>query len=884
MESMSAYARQFVEQMPRADVDELRGIAPTVAIEQRVTKGTRKSTVATITEVAQYLRLLYARIGIQHSPTTGEAVVSQSPEALLKRLQKIINSKLDVGRSGFEVLHLCAPLIRGRKGHHEPLANWARDHGYDRLRIDGRVIEIAKFKKLDRYKEHDIDLIVATVPTSTSQDLKTSKPQNLPASQPQNLKTSLNEALRLGKGSAFLMTPKGEVLSWLSTRRTDPTTGEAFPELDPKHFSWNSPRGWCPTCRGYGQIFDWMAKEEDGSVDHLDDFEHGATCPDCLGTRLNPLSRAVRLPLSELKKRPASNKHSELSVGRSTFDVPNSVSLPELLSLTPSQLLATLQQIKTDKRSETVLAELLPEIEERMRFMDRVGLDYLELNRATATLSGGEAQRIRLAAQLGSNLSGVLYVLDEPSIGLHARDNAKLIASLEQLRDRGNTLVVVEHDEDTMKHADKIIDLGPAAGIHGGEIVASGTLAQLKKNKQSITGKYLRKSMPHPLRGAHRELPEPWTPRKKKSNESWISLQGAALRNLKGFDVQFPKQRLSVICGVSGAGKSTLTRDLLKPLVEAAIERKSAKLTPPELRTSNLQPSTSNKGKTLQSSMFDVGRSTFKSLSNADSIRKVIEVDQSPIGKTPRSTPATYIGAFDIIREIYANLPEARYRGYSAGTFSFNTKGGRCETCKGAGRVKLEMNFMPDTYVTCEDCNGRRYGTELDELRWNGKSIADVLEMSFEEAAEFFSFHTQLSSLMQLMVETGLGYIKLGQYSPTLSGGEAQRMKLVSELAKGQPTFKERQYNKGQGNLYILEEPTIGLHLSDVERLIELLHRLVDKGHTVLVIEHHLDLIADADYLVEIGPDGGEAGGQLLYQGNVAGLKKAKGSVTAKFL
>ena len=830
MESMSAYARQFVEQMPRADVDELRGIAPTVAIEQRVTKGTRKSTVATITEVAQYLRLLYARVGIQHSPTSGEPVVSQSPTALLKRLQKLLNETKS------KHLYLCAPLIRGRKGHHQPLADWARDHGYETLRIDGQLIPITNFQKLDRYREHDIELLVATL---TKQPSKT-------------LKEQLSTALKLGKGTAFLLTPKGEILSWLSTRRTDPTTGEAFPELDPKHFSWNSPRGWCPTCRGYGHIYDWMAKEDDTPFDHLDDIEHGALCPDCNGARLNELSRAVRLPLKERK-------------GRPTFDDPNSVSLPELLSLTPSQLLVTLKQIKKNKRSETVLAELMPEIEERMRFMDHVGLDYLGLNRPTATLSGGEAQRIRLAAQLGSNLSGVLYVLDEPSIGLHARDNEKLIESLEQLRDRGNTLLIVEHDEDTMKHADKIIDLGPAAGIHGGEIIAQGSLTQLRKNKASLTGKYLRESMQHPQRGHYRELPSPWSPRKKKGNDQWLALLGAALRNLKDFDVQIPKQRLTVICGVSGAGKSTLTRDLLKPLVETAIESKSAKLT-------------------SKNSPFRIQPSPFRSLSNAESIRKVIEVDQSPIGKTPRSTPATYIGAFDIIRDIYANLPEARFRGYSPGTFSFNTKGGRCETCKGAGRVKLEMNFMPDTYMTCEDCNGRRYGTELDDLRWNGKSIADALAMSFEEAAEFFSFHTGLKSLLDAMVETGLGYITLGQYSPTLSGGEAQRLKLVSELAKGMPSFKERQYGKGQGNLYILEEPTIGLHLSDCERLIEILHSLVDKGHTVIVIEHHLDVIADADYVIEIGPDGGEAGGQLLYQGNVAGLKKAKGSVTAKFL
>ena len=838
MESMSAYARQFVEQMSRAEVDEVHGIAPTVAIEQRVTKGTRKSTVATITEVAQYLRLLYARIGIQHSPASGEAVVSQSEASLQKRLRSLLaDSKL-------KTLCLCAPLIRGRKGHHEPLANWAREHDYTMLRIDGKVVHLDDFKKLDRYVEHDIDLVISKLtthqpPTTTSQ--------------------SLNEALRLGKGSAFLMSPKGETISRLSTKRTDPTTGEAFPELDPKHFSWNSPRGWCPTCRGYGQLFDWMSSEaldELGtgtktSFDHLDDLEDGATCPDCCGKRLNALSSAVKLPL-------------KLRIKDYKLGLSENVSLPELLKLTPSQLLLVLKNLKTSKRSKPVLDELLPEIEERMRFMDRVGLNYLSLDRATATLSGGEAQRIRLAAQLGSNLSGVLYVLDEPSIGLHARDNAKLLESLDQLRKRGNTLVIVEHNEATMRKADQILDLGPAAGIHGGEIVAYGSLAKIKKSKRSLTAQYLRNQMQHPLRGEHRTLPATWSPRKKKSNEQWIILRGATLRNLKGFDLHIPKQRLNVVCGVSGAGKSTLIRDLLKPLVKAAIETKSAKLT-------------------AQSKILTAS-DCFKSLQGAETIRKVIEVDQSPIGKTPRSTPATYIGAFDIIRDIFAKLPEANMRGYKPGTFSFNTKGGRCETCKGAGRVKLEMNFMPDAYVTCEDCNGRRYGAELDELRWHGKSIADVLQMSFEEAAKFFSFHTQLSKLMQLMVETGLGYIELGQYSPTLSGGEAQRLKLVSELAKGMPTFKERQYNKGQGNLYILEEPTIGLHLSDVERLIELLHSLVDKGHTVIVIEHHLEVIKDADYLIEIGPDGGEAGGDLLYQGRVDGIKKVKGSVTADYM
>ncbi|MGC6455846.1 MAG: excinuclease ABC subunit UvrA [Coraliomargaritaceae bacterium] len=823
MESMSAYARQFVEQMPRAEVDELQGIAPTVAIEQRMTKGTRKSTVATITEVAQYLRLLYARIGIPHSPITGDPLISQSETAVFKRLRALLAEKPS------RTVKLCAPIIRGRKGHHQPLADWARERGYDALRIDGQLVAIESFHRLDRYREHDIDLVVSNISGKTP---------------PKQLRTHLQTALKLGKGSAFLLALPDKIIARLSTTRTDPATGQAYPELDPKHFSWNSPRGWCATCRGYGQLFEWMNTEEESTMDHLDEFEDGDLCPDCQGARLNPLSCAVKLPLKNMEP----------------------ISLPELLCQTPGELLQTLAKLKTNTRSRPVLEELVPEIESRMRFMDTVGLGYLGLDRATATLSGGEAQRIRLAAQLGTNLSGVLYVLDEPSIGLHARDNAKLIDSLLQLRDRGNTLVVVEHNLETMRQADRIVDLGPGAGIHGGHVVASGTLAQLRKNKKSLTGQYLRQEMHHPLRGQYRTLPPAWQARRKTTHEHWIVLRGAQLRNLKNFDLHLPLQRLNLICGVSGSGKSTLIRDLLHPLVEAAVRLKSPKLNAKDLtENKHLAP-------------------TFTALHGANAVRKVIEVDQSPIGKTPRSTPATYIGAFDRIREIYASLPEARFRGYSASTFSFNTKGGRCETCKGAGRIKLEMNFMPDTHVTCEDCSGRRYGEELDALQWNGKNIADVLAMSFEEAAEFFSFHTRLSALMQLMVDTGLGYITLGQYSPTLSGGEAQRLKLVSELAKGLPSLKERQYNLGAGNLYLLEEPSIGLHSSDVERLNHLLHRLVDQGHTVVLIEHHIDCIAEADHIVEIGPEGGESGGHLLYQGDLAGLKQTANSPTATFL
>ncbi|MFP4203079.1 MAG: excinuclease ABC subunit UvrA [Opitutales bacterium] len=843
MESMSAYARQFVEQMPRAEVDAIHGIAPTVAIEQRVTKGTRKSTVATITEVAQYLRLLFARIGIQHTPSTDTPVVSQTPDALAKRLESLLKNQ-----PGTPHLYLCAQLVRGRKGHHQPLADWARDHGHALLRVDGKLTPVAEFKKLDRYREHDIELVLGDFGSRACSAEKTRKAR----------RERLDEALRLGKGTAFLLHPRKGILSWLSTRRTDPSTGEAFPELDPKHFSWNSPRGWCPTCRGYGYLSEEL--HEDDAIEDPAPLTGNEACPDCGGARLNALSRAVKLPLLD----------------------GGTLSLPELLTRTPEALLEALQNVATDARTGPVLEELRPEIEERLRFMNRVGLDYINMDRSTVTLSGGEAQRIRLAAQLGSNLSGVLYVLDEPSIGLHARDNAKLIQSLEQLRERGNTLIVVEHDEDTMAHADTILDLGPGAGIHGGEIVACGTLAQLRKHKTSLTGRYLRQAMQHPLRGKYRPIPAAWTPRRKKGGEQWLVLRGANLRNLKGFDLHIPKQRLCVLCGVSGAGKSTLTRDLLTPLVQTAIKTNNPKLTPADLERTGLAEE--GVSAHARSSFKNTRHAPFHSLHNAHDIRKAIEVDQSPIGKTPRSTPATYIGAFDIIRELYASLPEARFRGYTAGAFSFNTKGGRCETCKGAGRIKLEMNFMPDTYVTCEDCNGHRYGAELDAIRWNGKNIADVLNLSFEEAAAFFDFHTPLKTLLELMVETGLGYLTLGQNSPSLSGGEAQRLKLVSELAKGLPSMKERNYGKGQGNLYLLEEPTIGLHARDCERLLELLHRLVDNGHTVLVIEHHLDIIKDADHVIEIGPDGGEAGGQMLYQGDLSGLRESSLSVTAPFL
>jgi excinuclease ABC subunit A len=861
MDSMSAYARQFVEQMPRPAIDRLTGIPPTVAIEQRITRGSRKSTVATITEVAQYLRLLYARLGIQHHPDTGKPVQPLSPAQLKRLLTKVLASP---AAKKAKHLYLCAPLIRGRKGHHQPIATWIENHGYELMRADGSVFPVSAFEKLDRYSEHDVEVVVA--------DLKKSDRSF----------AALDEALRLGKGSCFLINPKGDVLSWFSTTRTDAETGESFPELDPKHFSHNSPRGWCPTCRGHGRVFPWMlipdedAKNDDDpaarlrafGIDSEDDVaDTGTLCPDCQGQRLARIPRAVKLPFK--------GKHPALT-------------LPQLLGSTPGPLLHSLDQLDLDERGRAIVQDIIPQIRERLRFLDHVGLGYLSLDRPTDTLSGGEAQRIRLAAQLGTNLAGVLYVLDEPSIGLHARDNDRLIETLQALRDKGNTLLVVEHDDDLMERCDRLIDLGPAAGIHGGEILAEGTPAEVKRIEKSLTGQYLSRGIKHPLRGAYRSVPGSAGFQPARSTRSagknagapasFLELTGASLRNLKNFDVRIPLGRLTMVCGPSGAGKSTLFRDLLYPAVTHAIKTKTAKLTGKAYAKSTAHPSDSSPHSLIPS------LPPFEDLRGAQVFKQVIEVDQSPIGKTPRSTPATYLGIFDLIRQFFAGIPEAKIRGYTAGRFSFNTAGGRCETCAGAGRVKLEMAFMPDTYLPCDDCRGTRYAPELADLTWKGKNIGQVLQLTFEEAVTYFDFHSQLSQVCQLMCDCGLGYLTLGQSSPTLSGGEAQRLKLVTELTHGLASYRERSRNIGFQNLYILEEPTIGLHLSDCEKLIGVLHALVEQGHTVVVIEHHLDLLAEADWILELGPVGGPDGGDLLYQGPLAGLLKQKNSPTAPYL
>ncbi len=840
MESMSPYARQFVEQLPRPALDRISGLPPAVAIEQRVTRGSRKSTVATITEVAQYLRLLYARLGVQHHPDTDRPVTPLSPGALRKLLVRVLASA-EARRAAH--LYLCAPVVRGRKGHHQPIADWIAQQGYERMRTDGRIGRVDAFKKLDRYKEHDIEVVVADLAGGAA-----------PAA-------GLEEALRIGHGACFLALPSGRILSWFSTTRTDIETGESFPELDPKQFSFNSPRGWCPLCRGHGRVYPWMlapaGDDDDNNTDRLrrlglevpeDLAEAGVPCPECHGARLNRVARAVKL---------------HFRGGRPPL------SLPDLLQLTAAPLLARLKHLALETRGRLVTRDLVPQIESRLKFLSHVGLGYLSLDRPTGTLSGGEAQRIRLAAQLGTNLAGVLYVLDEPSIGLHARDNRRLIGTLQALRDHGNTLLVVEHDDELMERADWIIDLGPGAGVHGGEVLAAGTPAQIKASERSLTGRFLSSGIVHPLRGSYRDLPA------EIGGAPWLQLTGARFRNLRGLDLRLPPGRLILVAGPSGAGKSTLFRDLLGPAAACAIARKAKRLTGREfVRATGF--ATDGEG--------GASPPPFAELRHAESFRSVVEVDQSPIGKTPRSTPATYLGIFDLIRQFFASLPESKLRGYTASRFSFNTAGGRCPTCEGAGRVKLEMAFLPDTYLPCDDCGGTRYGPELADIAWKGRTIGQVLQLTFEEAVEFFDFHSSLAAICRLMVDCGLGYLTLGQSSPTLSGGEAQRLKLVTELAKGLATYQERRRGTPPRNLYLLEEPTIGLHLSDCEKLIRVLHSLVDQGHTVVVIEHHLDLLAEADYVVELGPEGGPNGGKLIYQGPLAGLLKVRGSPTAPFL
>ncbi|HEY1582035.1 MAG TPA: excinuclease ABC subunit UvrA [Chthoniobacterales bacterium] len=806
LDSMSPYARQFVEQLEKPDVDLIEGLPPTVAIEQRVTRGGGKSTVATVTEVYHFLRLLFAKAGRQYCPDCDLPVEKQSLAAIVRQVETAAR------RSPLKVL---APLVKARKGFHTEVARWAGRQGFDTLYVDRQLIPIAQFRKLERFKEHTIDAVVGEIDAK-----RILKARNL-----------VQRALEIGRGTAHLRDAKNR-LTTMSTEMSCPGCGRAFEELDPRLFSFNSPHGWCETCNGFGEIWNekvQRAEEETGEsklenelsaerqFESVDEGEAGP-CPDCHGSRLNPIARHVRL---------------------------QGKTIDEFAARSAGEALVLLGQLRFRGTQRVIAADLVPEIEQRLQFMENVGLGYLALGRSAKTLSGGESQRIRLAAQLGSNLRGVLYVLDEPTIGLHARDNLRLLETLTALREKGNSLVIVEHDEETMRRADHIIDLGPGAGVHGGEVVAQGTLRDIKDVSESQTGRCLCTPLCHPVRKLRRSLGEV---------EHWLELRDAHANNLKQVDAKFPLGRLSVITGISGSGKSTLMRSVLLPAVQAALDRK---------------------------------RKDEAKISGTEFLEAIYEADQSPIGKTSRSTPATYIKVFDEIRNLFAQLPVARVRGYTSSRFSFNVPGGRCDTCLGQGVIKLEMSFLPSSYVPCEDCGGKRYNAQTLEVLYHDKSVGDVMEMTIAQAAEFFAANQKIARSLSLLVETGLGYLKLGQPSPTLSGGEAQRLKLATKLTRGigrATNERIRKMRTPKSTLYLLEEPTIGLHMADVELLLNVLHRLVDDGNTVIVIEHNLSVIAEADYVVDIGPEAGSLGGEIVAAGTPEQVARNRLSRTAPFL
>ncbi|MCC6225851.1 MAG: excinuclease ABC subunit UvrA [Microthrixaceae bacterium] len=886
VESLSAYARQFLGQMDKPDVEHIEGLSPAISIDQKSAGRNPRSTVGTVTEIYDYLRLLYARVGIPHDPETGERLIRQTPQQIVDRVMTLPEG------TRFQVL---APIVRGRKGTYEQLFEDLAKEGFSRVRVDGEVYELSGGEpiKLARYEQHTIELVVDRLVLKEGIERR--------------LTESMETALARAEGMAQVeLLPKDgepEVLTF-SEHLSRPSDGKSFEELAPRNFSFNSPYGYCTHCQGLGTVFEvdpelvvpnpelsvadgaiapWSGGHakyfhrllestcEQFDVDHAAPFEslpkkdqklllygvgesrrvevkfknrygrtrtysaryegvipylrrrHGEAesdsvreqaegymrqvpCPACDGARLNPLALAVTVG------------------GRNVFD---------FCSLPIVEARELVGNLGLDDRDMQIAERVLKEIDARLKFLIDVGLGYLNLHRAASTLSGGEAQRIRLASQIGSGLVGVLYVLDEPSIGLHQRDNHKLIDTLHHLRDLGNTVLVVEHDEDTIRTADHVVDLGPGAGEHGGEVVHSGSVAGLLKSKRSVTGQYLsgRRSIPTP------EL-------RREPGDEWISIKGAREHNLASIDVDIPLGCFVAVTGVSGSGKSTLINDIL---LRALMQHVYGSKLPPGLH---------------------------RKITGMDLIDKVIDIDQSPIGRTPRSNPATYTGVFDHVRKLFAQTNEAKVRGYLPGRFSFNVKGGRCEACAGDGTIKIEMVFLPDVYVPCEVCKGARYNRDTLDIHFKGLTISDVLNLSCEDALEFFSNQPAIARHMQTLVDVGLGYVRLGQPATTLSGGEAQRVKLASELAK-----------RSTGHtMYLLDEPTTGLHFEDIRRLLTVLTRLVDQGNTVLVIEHNLDVIKTADWIIDLGPEGGSGGGRVVVEGPPELVAKTPGSYTGEFL
>ena len=823
LESLNAYARSIVQPAGRPEVDAVYGIPPTVAIEQRLSRGGRKSTVGTTTEVWHFLRLLYVKLGTQHCIHDGAAVQPQTTDRIAAQLMREFKG---------QHIGLMSPLVMNRKGVYTELADWARPRGYTHLRVDGHFLPTNGFPRLDRFKEHTIELPVASLEVTAQNETV--------------LRQALMTALEHGKGVVHVLSQLDGLREAMeagadtnsigrvdvySTKRACPVCDTSYTELDPRLFSYNSKHGWCPDCVGTGvklnkdqrKVLDDSVRddkdkgrEQTFAEPDVDDLVDQA-CPACEGTRLNVTARAVKFA---------------------------GVSITDIARLSVTDIRKWVEKLEMIGRDADIARDLLPEIKSRLEFLEQVGLNYLTLDRGAPTLSGGEAQRIRLAAQLGSNLQGVCYVLDEPTIGLHARDNQILLNALHLLSEKGNTLVVVEHDEDTIRRADHIIDIGPSAGKRGGRLMGEGSVKDITDQAESQTGRYLLHAMRHPLQARR-----PVASLAAKDGVlplNWLSLEGASLHNLNDVSVDIPLKRLVAVTGVSGSGKSTLARDVLLHNVAAAVAQRSTQA-----------------GRKLDDEGKHPAWVGCTGLDGYQTIDRVLEVDQTPIGKTPRSCPATYIGFWDTIRKLFAETLEAKARGYGAGRFSFNTGEGRCHTCEGQGLRTIEMSFLPDVKVPCETCRGARFNPETLAVSWRGKSIGDVLQMEVDEAVAFFATMPNIAHPLQLLKDVGLGYLTLGQPSPTLSGGEAQRIKLVTELSKVRDDVTRRG-NKAPHTLYVLDEPTVGLHMADVDKLIRVLHRLVDGGHSVVVIEHDLDVVAEADWIIDLGPEGGDGGGLIV--------------------
>lgn len=880
VESLSAYARQFLGQMDKPDVDNIEGLSPAISIDQKTTSHNPRSTVGTVTEIYDYLRLLYARAGRPHCPNCGKPITQQSVDQMVDRIMQL--------PAGAKLL-IMAQLVRGKKGEHKKVLEQIRREGYVRVRIDGELHDLGEEIALEKQKKHTIEIVVDRLVVREGMESR--------------LADSLETALHAGEGVVYVQVVDGELLMF-SENFACVDCGISLPEIAPRMFSFNSPFGACPVCTGLGshKEFDPALVVPDPTLSVADGvFAPLSKNPNSYGMRaITALLAAhdydAHMPWNRMDKKTqkmllygsdeyVSFQYTNMFGEEKEYHVPYEGVLPALTRryretdseemresyedymtdtpcsachgarLKPEALAVTvggkniaaltaltireadafLMAAEQDftPREAKIAGEILKEIHARLHFLLDVGLDYLTLSRAASTLSGGEAQRIRLATQIGSGLMGVLYILDEPSIGLHQRDNNRLLATLRHLRDLGNTLIVVEHDEDTMYAADHIIDIGPGAGEHGGEVVAEGTAAEIMKNSASITGQYLsrKKFIPVPAE-------------RRRGNGYFLEIVGASENNLKDVNVKFPLGTLTLVTGVSGSGKSTLVNEILYRGVASRLYRAKGK-----------------PGK-------------HKKIKGLEHIDKVINIDQQPIGRTPRSNPATYTGVFDAIRELFSQVSESRMRGYKAGRFSFNVKGGRCEACRGDGILKIEMQFLPDVYVPCEVCKGARYNRETLEVHYKGKTIAEVLDMTIDEAVEFFANVPRIARKLEIIRDVGLGYIRLGQPATTLSGGEAQRVKLATELAR-------RSTGK---TLYILDEPTTGLHAADIHKLLLILQRLVDGGDTVVVIEHNLDVIKTADHIIDLGPEGGTGGGTIVAQGTPEEIVKVKASYTGQFL